>query len=122
VAVPPAQVPEAFPDRPEESNKGVGTGGPDVTAPVAVIAFGVVEEPMPEVPGMEVVSCAEAPMPEHAVEAVIEPKAVKSLEHPSLAARLTNLVGKPVEVYRAVRHQARTAGLDFGSAAGSKPS
>jgi len=25
-------------------------------------------------------------------------KAVKSLEHPSLAARLTNLVGKPVEL------------------------
>jgi len=25
-------------------------------------------------------------------------KAVKSLEHPSLAARLTNLIGKPVEL------------------------
>jgi hypothetical protein len=25
-------------------------------------------------------------------------KAVKSLKHPSLAARLTNLVGKPVEL------------------------
>ena len=30
---------------------------------------------MPDVPGMEVVGCAEAPMPEHAVEAVIEPSA-----------------------------------------------
>jgi hypothetical protein len=26
-------------------------------------------------------------------------RAVKSLEHPSLAARLTNLVGKPVELF-----------------------
>src|SRR6202035_255851 len=30
-------------------------------------------------------------------------KAVKSLEHPSLAARLTNLVGKPVELPIAAR-------------------
>jgi hypothetical protein len=27
-------------------------------------------------------------------------RAVKSLEHPSLAGRLTNLVGKPVELIR----------------------
>jgi hypothetical protein len=80
VAVPLAHVPEAFPDMPVESNNGVGTGAPDVMAPVAVmpvddIELVVVEAPMPEVPGMEVVGCAEAPMPEHAVEAVIEPSA-----------------------------------------------
>ena len=75
VAVPPAQVPEAFPETPVESNKGVGTGKPDVMAPVAVIVLDAVEASMPEVPGMDAVGCAEAPMPEHAAEAVIEPSA-----------------------------------------------
>ncbi len=45
-------------------------------APVPiVIEFGAVDVPIPEVPGMEVDNCAEAPMPEQAVEAVIEPSA-----------------------------------------------
>lgn len=74
-AVPLTQVPEALPDRPEESNKGVGAGVPDIMAPVVVITFGAVEVTMPDVPGMDVVGCAEAPIPEHAVEAVIEPSA-----------------------------------------------
>jgi len=74
-AVPLAQVPDALPDNPAESNKGVGAGVPVVMAPVAVIVFGVVEVPMPEIPGTAVDNCAEAPMPEHAVEAVIEPSA-----------------------------------------------
>ena len=72
IAAPLAHVPEAFPDMPAESNNGVGTGTPAVTEPVAVIAVDVA---MPEVPGMEVVDCAEAPIPEHAAEAVIEPSA-----------------------------------------------
>lgn len=75
IPVPLVHVPEAFPDMPVESNKGVGAGVPDVMPPVVVIAFGVGEVTMPEVPGMEVVGCAEAPMPEQAVEAVIEPSA-----------------------------------------------
>ncbi len=75
IAVPPAHVPDAFPDMPVESNKGVGAGVPDIMAPVLVIAFGVGEVTMPDVPGMEVVGCAEAPIPEQAVEAVIEPSA-----------------------------------------------
>jgi hypothetical protein len=72
IAEPLAHVPEAFPDVPAESNKGVGTGTPAVTEPGAVIA---VDDAMPDVPGMEVVDCAEAPMPEQAVEAVSEPSA-----------------------------------------------
>jgi len=75
IAVPLAHVPEAFPDMPVESNKGVGAGVPDIMAPVVVIAFGVAEVTMPDVPGIEVVGCAEAPIPEQAVEAVIEPSA-----------------------------------------------
>jgi hypothetical protein len=75
-AVPLAQVPEAFPDMPVESNSGVGAGVPDVMAPLVVMAFGVVDVTMPDVPGMEVVGCAMAPIPEQAVEAVIEPSAV----------------------------------------------
>ena len=75
IAVPLAQVPEAFPDKPVESNKEVGAGVPDVMAPVAVIAFGAEVVTMPDVPGIEVVGCAEAPIPEQAVEAVIEPSA-----------------------------------------------
>lgn len=70
VAVPLAHVPEAFPDRPAESNKGVGAGVAPVMAPLAVIEFA-----MPEVPGMEVVDCADAPMPEHADASVIDPNA-----------------------------------------------
>lgn len=76
IAVPLAHVPEAFPDMPVESNKGVGAGVPDVMPPVLVMVFGVGEVTMPDVPGMEVVGCAEAPIPEQAVEAVIEPSAV----------------------------------------------
>jgi len=75
-AVPLTQVPDALPDKPAESNKGVGAGVTVVMAPVpVVIAFGAVDMPIPEVPGMEVDNCAAAPMPEHAVEAVIEPSA-----------------------------------------------
>jgi hypothetical protein len=33
--------------------------------------------------------------------------AVKSLEHPSLAARLTNLIGKPVELVKRSSLQGR---------------
>ena len=68
IAEPLAHVPEAFPVMPAESNKGVGTATPAVTEPA-------VEVPRPEVPGTEVVDCAEAPIPGHAVEAVIEPSA-----------------------------------------------
>ncbi len=48
---------------------------PAAMPPLPVIAFGPADIAMPEVPGMEVDTCAEAPMPEHAVEAVIEPSA-----------------------------------------------
>jgi hypothetical protein len=44
-------------------------------APVPVIELGAVDVAIPEVPGTEVVVCAETPMPEHADEAVIEPSA-----------------------------------------------
>jgi hypothetical protein len=70
---PLTQVPEAFPERPAASNKGVGAGVPPIMAPPDVIGFIAVEVPMPEVPGMEVEGCADAPMPEHAAAALIEP-------------------------------------------------
>jgi hypothetical protein len=74
-ATPLTHVPEAFPDMPVESNKGVGAGKPEVMVPAPVMPFGVTEVAMPDVPGMAVVGCAEAPIPEQAVEAVIEPSA-----------------------------------------------
>ena len=67
--VPPAHVPEAVPDMPVLSNRAVGADIP----PVALL-LPAVEDPEPEFPGLEVVGCADAPIPEH-VPAVMEPRA-----------------------------------------------
>jgi len=55
-AVLPVHAADAFPDRPAPSNSGVGA---DVPAAMPLM-------PAIEVPGLEDIDCADAPMPEHA--------------------------------------------------------
>jgi len=65
--VPPAHVPEAVPDMPVLSNREVA----DIP-PVALL-LPAIEDPELELPGLEVVGCADAPILEH-VPAVMEPR------------------------------------------------
>jgi hypothetical protein len=69
VAVPVAHVPEAVPDTPVLSNKGVGA---DI--PIVMVLLLVIEFPALETPESEVDCCADAPTPEHVKAAVMPPR------------------------------------------------
>lgn len=69
VVVPLAHVPEAVPDTPILSNKGVGAGIPIVMVLLLVIEFPVLATPEPEVE-----DCVVAPRPEHVESIVMLPR------------------------------------------------
>jgi len=70
VVVPLGQVPEAVPETPIPSNRGVGA----VVAPVVTVLAPAIEVPVLEFPGLEEDGWADAPIPEHVEAAVIEPR------------------------------------------------
>jgi hypothetical protein len=69
--VPLAQVPEAVPDTPILSNRGVGA----IVAPVMTVLAPAIEVPVLEFPGLEEDGWTDAPIPEHVEAVVIEPRA-----------------------------------------------
>ena len=71
VVVPLAQVPEAVPDTPILSNRGVGA----IVAPVMTVLAPAIEVPVLEFPGLEEDGWTDAPIPEHVEAVVIEPRA-----------------------------------------------
>ena len=71
VVVSLTQVPEAVPDTPMPSNRGVGA----IVVPVMTVLEPAIEVPALGFPGLEADGWADAPIPEHVEAAVIEPSA-----------------------------------------------